>query len=85
MLSRPDSCASGGVARAEEVVLGLATRWRPEEGLVLGSGYVERWQQLRADLEKRRQARRHQRRFRHNPVTYLKKLEELALQLSLLS
>jgi hypothetical protein len=67
------------------VISGLATRWRPEEGLVLGSGYVERWQQLRADLEKRRQARRHQRRFRHNPVTYLKKLEELALQLSLLS
>lgn len=67
------------------VVSGLATRLRPEEGLVLGAGYVRSWQQLRAELEKRRRSRRQQRRFRRNPITYLKKLEELALQLSLLS
>ena len=65
------------------VISGLATRLRPEEGLSLGSGYVEPWRQLRAVLEKRRCARRQQRRFRHDPLTYLKKLEELALQLSL--
>ena len=66
------------------VIAGVATRLRPEEGLVLGEGYVQRWQQLRAGLEKRRHARRQQRRFRRDPIAYLKKLEELALQLSLL-
>lgn len=65
------------------VIAGLATRMRPEEGLVLGTGYVQTWRQLRADLEKRRRARRQQRRFRRDPIMYLKKLEELALQLSL--
>jgi hypothetical protein len=33
----------------------------------------------------RREARRQQWRFRRAPVTYLKKLEELAIQLGLLS
>jgi hypothetical protein len=67
------------------VLAGLATRLRPEEGLVLGADYVPAWQQLRAELEKRRRARRQQRRFRHDPLTYLKKLEELSLQLTLLA
>lgn len=67
------------------VIASLATRLRPEEGLVLGAGYVGRWRQLRADLEKRRRTRRQQRRFRRDPIMYLKQLEELTLQLSLLS
>jgi len=67
------------------VVSGLATRLRPEEGLQLPSVYVQRWEKLRAELEKRRQARRQQRRFRCDPVKYLNKLEELLLQLSLLA
>jgi Transposase, Mutator family len=77
--------ASAGlvVMGAVRVVSGLATRLRPEEGLQLPSGYVEQWQQARADLEKRREARRQQRRFRRDPDTYLTKLEELLLQLSL--
>src|SRR6185437_4268575 len=65
------------------VISSLATRLRPEEGLVLGGSYVGRWRQLRAELEKRRRRRRQQRRFRRDPITYLKQLEELALQLSL--
>jgi hypothetical protein len=65
------------------VVAGLATRLRPEEGLELPSGYVARWQEIRAGLAKRREARRQQRRFRHAPVTYLQQLEELASKLSL--
>jgi hypothetical protein len=65
------------------VVSGLATRLRPEEGLELPSGYVQQWQQERAELEKRREARRQQRRFRRDPDTYLTKLEELLLQLGL--
>jgi Transposase, Mutator family len=67
------------------VIAGLATRLRPEEGLALRGGYLAAWRQLRAELEKRRRARRQQRRFRRDPVSYLKKLEEMALQLSLLS
>lgn len=65
------------------VVAGLATRLRPEEGLELPSGYVARWRATRAQLEKRREARRQQRRFRRAPITYLQKLEELADKLSL--
>ena len=67
------------------VVSGLATRLRPEEGLKLSAGYVGPWREKRAELDKRREARRQQRRFRRAPVIYLLKLEELALQLSLLS
>jgi hypothetical protein len=67
------------------VVSGLATRLRPQEGLQLPSGYVGRWEKVRAELDKRRHTRRQQRRFRRDPVTYLNKLEELVLQLSLLS
>jgi Transposase, Mutator family len=67
------------------VIAGLATRLRPEEGLVLGADYVPAWQQLRAALEKRRRARRQQHRFRRDPIVYLKRLEERALQLTLLS
>lgn len=65
------------------VVSGLATRLRPEEGLELPSGYLPPWREKRAALEKRREARRQQRRFRRAPVTYLQKLEELADKLSL--
>jgi hypothetical protein len=65
------------------VVSGLATRLRPEEGLPLSAGYVGPWQEKRAELDRRREARRQQRRFRRDPITYLKKLEELALQLGL--
>ena len=65
------------------LVSGLATRLRPEEGLLLSAGYVERWQGLRAELEKRRESRRKQRRFRRDPVGYLTELEERCLQLSL--
>jgi hypothetical protein len=65
------------------VIAGLATRLRPEEGLSLPAGYVEQWREQRAALEKRREARRQQRRFRRAPVTYLHKLEELATQLGL--
>ncbi len=65
------------------LVAGLATRLRPDEGLELPSEYVSRWQEIRAGLAKRREARRQQRRFRRAPITYLQRLEELATKLSL--
>lgn len=76
----PSLVVSGSV----KVVAGLATRLRPQEGLQLPLGYVERWRQTRAGLDQRREARRQQRRFRRSPVTYLERLEELADKLSLL-
>jgi hypothetical protein len=71
------------VMGAARLVSGLATRLRPEEGLRLPSGYVERWRELRAGLERRRESRRKQRRFRGDPLGYLAALEQRCLQLSL--
>jgi hypothetical protein len=71
------------VMGSARVISGLATRLRPEEGLVLRPGYVEGWQELRADLERRRESRRKQRRFRHDPAAYLAQLERQCLQLTL--
>jgi hypothetical protein len=65
------------------VVARLATRLRPEEGLKLRTGYVDDWQRLRADLDKRRESRRKQRRFRRDPAGYLRQLEERCLAPSL--
>jgi hypothetical protein len=71
------------VLGAARLLSSLATRLRPEEGLKLPSGYVERWRELRAGLERRRESRRKQRRFRHDPASYLAELERRCLQLSL--
>ena len=48
---------------------------------MLRPGYVEDWQELRAELEQRRESGA--RRFRHDPAADLKDLEERCLQLSL--
>jgi hypothetical protein len=71
------------VMGSARVISGLATRLRPDEGLELWPGYVEDWQALRAELEQRRESRRRQRRFRHDPASYLAELEQRSLQLSL--
>jgi hypothetical protein len=71
------------VMGSARVISGLATRLRPDEGLVLRPDYVAEWQDLRADLERRREARRKQRRFRHDPAAYLAQLEQQCLQLTL--
>jgi hypothetical protein len=65
------------------VVASLATRLRPDEGLKLRTGYVEDWRRLRAGLDKRRESRRKQRRFRLDPPKYLSQLEERVLHPSL--
>jgi hypothetical protein len=71
------------VMGSARVISGLATRLWPEEGLVLRPGYVEGWRELRADLERRRESRRKQRRFRHDPAADLAQLEQQCLQLTL--
>jgi Transposase, Mutator family len=71
------------VMGSARVISSLATRLRPEEGLVLQPGYVPRWQELRAELEARRESRRKQHRFRRDPATYLAELQQQCLQLLL--
>jgi hypothetical protein len=71
------------VTGAARLVAGLATRLRPEALLELPADYVAAWRRVRAELEQRREARRQQGRFRRDPVTYLNRLEELLVQLSL--
>jgi hypothetical protein len=78
------SVSAGMVVKGDAKLLSsLATRQRPEEGLALPNGYVAAWQRERRELEKRREARRQQWRFRHNPGLYLITMEELLLKLSL--
>src|SRR4051812_27727442 len=71
------------VQGSARVVASLATRLRPEEGLKLRTGYVEDWRRLRAQLDKRRETRRKQRRFRRDPAKFLSQLEERCLHPSL--
>lgn len=76
--------APGLVVRGSvRVVSSVATRWRPEEGLGLPTDYVTQWRESRDALEKRREARRRQYRFRRDPDAYLNALERKCLQLSL--
>jgi hypothetical protein len=80
---RKQAAPSLVVQGSVQVVASLATRLRPEEGLKLPTGYVEDWRRLRADLDKRRENRRKQRRFRRDPAHYLSQLEERCLDPSL--
>ena len=65
------------------VVAAIAT---PPEGLTAADirpADVERWRTLRASLEKRRESRRAQLRFRRDPDAYLGRLEEQLLKQAL--
>lgn len=57
------------------VVAAVATRQRPFSADDLAPPDLERWRELRADLEYRHEARRAQRRFRREPAAYLAGLE----------
>ena len=65
------------------LVAGLLTRLAPEKELSAGSIDLPRWRRLRAELERRQEARRKQRRFRRDPATYLEQLEKRLLKLGL--
>ena len=71
------------VMGSARVISGLATRLRPDEGLVLSPGYVEDWKGLARGTGRRGGNAVKQRRFRHNPDAYLKDLEHRCLQLTL--
>jgi hypothetical protein len=58
----------------------------PSEGFVaqdIRPADIERWRTLRASLEKRRESRRAQLRFRRDPEAYLGRLEEQLLKQAL--
>jgi hypothetical protein len=60
---------------AARLVAGLATRGRAVTAADLAAADVIEWKRLRAGLERRRQRRAERRRFRRDPDTYLKDLE----------
>jgi len=78
------SASPGLVVRGSvRVIAALATRLRPDEPVKLSSKLVALWRRLRSKLERRREARRQQSRFRRNPLSYLNGLEKELIQLAL--
>jgi hypothetical protein len=75
----PGLVVRGGV----RLVAGLLTRLEPDQELGVEAIALDRWQQLRAALERRQEARRQQRRFRKDPAAYLGQLEDRFLKSSL--
>jgi hypothetical protein len=64
----------------------VAAMARPAEGFAAADirpNDVERWRALRASLEKRRESRRAQLRFRRDPDAYLRRLEDQLLKQAL--
>jgi len=66
------------------LVAGVVTRLREVTAQELAPVDLQRWRQLRQQLQKRQECRRRQRRFRRAPETYLRYLEEKLLQSGLL-
>ena len=58
------------------VLAAVATRRQPFSASDLAPLDLARWQEVRAGLEYRHEARRAQRRFRRDPAAYLAALEE---------
>ena len=66
------------------LVASAATRLREVKGEELAPRDLQQWQQLRQQLERRQESRRRQRRFRRDPNSYLRILEEKMHQSGLL-
>ena len=62
------------------LMAGLATRTREVEAAELAGADREEWKRVRAELEERRERRVERRRFRRNPLEYLKALENKLIQ-----
>jgi hypothetical protein len=79
------AASPGLVVRGQvRLVAGVATRLRVVSGEELAPKNLQDWRQQRAELDRRRHARVCQRRFRRDPDAYLKNLESLYTQMSLL-
>lgn len=67
----------GTVVRGQvRLVAAAATRSRPIEAADLVPSELTRWRDLRGRLERRQAVRTQGRRFRQDPVAYLKSLED---------
>jgi hypothetical protein len=73
---RKVACPGTVVRGSVRLVASAATRLRSIEGPDLVPSDVSRWRDLRSRLERRRGIRTLGRRFRRDPVTYLKSLED---------
>ncbi len=62
------------------LVASAATRLRPIAVADLVPSDLERWRELRGSLERRRRVRTLGRRFRRDPVAYLRSLEEALIK-----
>jgi hypothetical protein len=80
-VASPGLVVRGGV----RLVAGAMTRLREVTGEALAPADLQRWRELRQQLQKRQEARRRQRRFRRDPKAYLRKLEEKIRRSGLLS
>jgi hypothetical protein len=68
---------------AGQIVSWAATRLRTFQGAELAPHQIRAWQELRHELDSRRQQRVHRRRFRRDPDAYLAALEKELIQLIL--
>jgi hypothetical protein len=80
LAASPGLVVRGGV----RLVAAVATRLGQVSGPDLAPRDVGAWRRLRAQLEKRQESRRRQRRFRRDEQRYLRDLEEKFLQTTLL-
>jgi hypothetical protein len=73
---RKVACPGTVVRGSVRLVAAAATRLRPIEVADLVPSNLSRWRDLRGRLERRQAVRTLGRRFRHDPVAYLKSLED---------
>jgi hypothetical protein len=73
---RKVACPGTVVRGSVRLVAAAATRLRPIEAADLVPTDPEAWRELRDSLERRRAVRTMGRRFRRDPATYLRSLEE---------
>ena len=77
---RKVACPGTVVRGSVRLVASAATRLRPIAVADLVPSDLERWRELRGSLERRRRVRTLGRRFRRDPVAYLRSLEEALIK-----
>jgi len=77
---RKVACPGTVVRGSVRLVASAATRLRPVEAADLAPSDLPAWRSLRGSLEGRRAMRTLGRRFRRDPATYLRSLEETLIK-----
>jgi hypothetical protein len=80
---RKVACPGTVVRGSVRVVAAAATRLRPIDATDLVPGDLKKWRDLRGLLERRQATRTLGRRFRRDPVAYLRSLEDSLINLTL--